>query len=69
MEKNMKYMLEIETAEDKIIFAEEVLRTLPFVKEVTPITSEKKTLADMFGKLKRGIDGLDYQKEMRNEWN
>jgi len=29
----------------------------------------KKTLAAHFGKLKRGIDGLEYQKEMRNEWD
>ncbi|MDR3297589.1 MAG: hypothetical protein LBS94_05080 [Prevotellaceae bacterium] len=26
----------------------------------------KKTLADIYGKLKRGIDGLEYQREMRN---
>ncbi|GHV66132.1 hypothetical protein FACS1894199_08920 [Bacteroidia bacterium] len=29
----------------------------------------KRTLADIYGKLKRGIDGLEYQKTMRNEWN
>jgi len=29
----------------------------------------KKTLASHFGKLKRGIDGLEYQKKMRDEWN
>ena len=28
----------------------------------------QKTLADMYGKLKRGIDGLAYQKAVRNEW-
>ena len=27
---------------------------------------EKKTLADIFGKLKRGLDGLEYQKAVRN---
>jgi hypothetical protein len=27
----------------------------------------KKTLADIYGKLKRGIDGLEYQKAMRSE--
>jgi hypothetical protein len=30
---------------------------------------KKKTLAVHFGKLKRGFDGLAYQKEIRNEWN
>jgi len=30
---------------------------------------EKKTLAMHFGTLKRGIDGLEYQKTIRNEWN
>ena len=29
----------------------------------------KKTLATHFGKLKRGLDGLEYQKMVRNEWN
>ena len=29
----------------------------------------RKTLGDIYGKLKRGIDGLEYQKMMRNEWN
>ena len=30
---------------------------------------KKKTLCSHFGKLKRGIDGLEYQKLVRNEWN
>jgi len=29
----------------------------------------RKTLAAHFGTLKRGFDGLEYQKEVRNEWN
>ena len=29
----------------------------------------KKTLAPHFGKLKRGLDGLEYQKMVRNEWD
>ena len=29
---------------------------------------EKKTLRKHFGKLKRGLDGLDYQKKVRDEW-
>ncbi|GHT02278.1 hypothetical protein AGMMS49525_05510 [Bacteroidia bacterium] len=28
----------------------------------------RKTLAAHYGKLKRGLDGLEYQKTMRNEW-
>jgi hypothetical protein len=33
-------------------------------------SSGKKTgLRKFVGKLKRGIDGLEYQKELRNEWD
>ena len=28
----------------------------------------KQTIAKHFGKLKRGIDGMEYQKSVRNEW-
>ncbi|MDR2086093.1 MAG: hypothetical protein LBP72_02840 [Dysgonamonadaceae bacterium] len=31
--------------------------------------SGKKTIAKHFGKLKRGIDGMEYQKSVRNEWD
>jgi uncharacterized protein YpbB len=31
-------------------------------------SNKRKTLADIYGKLKRGIDGVEYQKSMRNEW-
>ena len=48
-----------------------------------PITKEKvqkalsrlvekkkgKSLKKHFGKLKRGLDGLEYQKQVRNAWN
>ena len=31
---------------------------------------ERKTLADIYGKLKRGFDGLEYQKTARyGEWD
>lgn len=30
---------------------------------------KKGKMAKHFGALKRGIDGLAYQKELRNEWN
>jgi hypothetical protein len=49
------------------------------VKEVTPENinqllskikkPHKQTIAKHFGKLKRGIDGLEYQKAIRNEWH
>jgi len=29
----------------------------------------RRTLAAHFGKLKRGLDGLEYQKQVRNEWD
>ena len=31
--------------------------------------NKKKSLRKHFGKLKRGLDGLDYQKKVRNEWD
>ena len=30
---------------------------------------KKKNVAKHFGKLKRGIDGLEFQKVVRNEWD
>ena len=30
--------------------------------------TDKKNLRKHFGKLKRNIDGLDYQKQVRDEW-
>lgn len=30
--------------------------------------SGKKSLRKHFGKLKRNLDGLDYQKQVRDEW-
>lgn len=38
---------------------------------ITQLSTEKankKTLRQHFGKLKRGLDGLDYQKQVRDEW-
>jgi hypothetical protein len=32
-------------------------------------SSKKVGLRKFVGKLKRGLDGLAYQKEMRNEWD
>jgi len=36
-------------------------------KKVNP--EKKNKLAKHFGKLKRGIDGVQYQREIRDEWN
>lgn len=68
----MKYLLEIEieTEDDKTAFAEEVIRALPFVRGLTSVTEEKKkTFADIFGKFNWNVDGLEYQKAMRDEWD
>jgi len=43
---------------------EKALNTLK--KRATGI--EKKTLEKHFGVLKRGIDGLEFQKQIRNDW-
>jgi hypothetical protein len=32
-------------------------------------TGLKQGIAGSFGMLKRGLDGLKYQKSVRNEWN
>ena len=32
-------------------------------------SKSKKNVAKHFGKLKRNIDGISYQKSLRNEWN
>lgn len=32
-------------------------------------TKKKKTLRKHFGSLKRGLDGLAYQKKVRDEWD
>ncbi len=39
-------------------------------KAIEQLSAEnnKKSLKKHFGKLKRGIDGLDYQKKMRDAW-
>lgn len=41
------------------------------VKEALSMISKegkKKSLRKHFGKLQRGMDGVAYQKKMRNEW-
>jgi len=32
-------------------------------------TKAKKNPSSFFGKLKDGVDGLSYQKKLRDEWN
>jgi hypothetical protein len=48
------------------------------VKKITPENidellgkikkNRKQTIVEHFGKLKRGLDGMEYQKSVRNEW-
>ena len=51
----------------------EIKKTTPphKLKEIIAMlseTSNNKSLRKHFGKLKRGLDGLSYQKKVRNEW-
>ncbi len=39
------------------------------LKELLKKAPRKNTLRPFVGKLKRGLDGLNYQKEARNEWD
>ena len=39
------------------------------LQEILKATQKKKGLRQFLGKLKRNLDGLEYQKEVRNEWN
>jgi hypothetical protein len=48
--------------EDKAITAENIDELLSKIKK-----PRKKTLTEHFGKLKCGLDGLEYQKSMRSE--
>jgi hypothetical protein len=56
-----KKIMVIELKEIKPENVRELLRKI----KQTP----KKTLSGHFGKLKRGLDGLTYQKSVRNEWS
>jgi hypothetical protein len=47
---------------------EDVKKALDALRNEQQVPKEKN-LATHFGKLKRGIDGLKYQNEIRNEWN
>lgn len=48
----------------KPVTAEKVKQALAhFAKK-----GKKKSLRKHFGELKRGLDGIDYQKKVRNEW-
>jgi ribosomal protein L23 len=37
--------------------------------EIFETKTKNLSVKDFFGKLKRNIDGLEYQKSKRNEWN
>jgi len=57
---NLSMTIEIKTPVTK----EKVQQAIKQIAE----SSGKKGLRNHFGKLKRGIDGLEYQKQIRNEW-
>jgi hypothetical protein len=64
--KLLKYLVEVEAPYNNINNVDDSLNALPFVKNVTLVDSNV-TFKDLFGKLKRGIDGLQYQYEQRGE--
>jgi hypothetical protein len=64
--KCLKYLVEVEAPYNNINNVDDSLNALPFVKNVTLVDSNV-TFKDLFGKLKRGIDGLQYQYEQRGE--
>jgi hypothetical protein len=39
------------------------------LRELLKKAPRKHTLRAFVGKLKRGLDGMDYQNEARNEWH
>ncbi|WP_255076701.1 hypothetical protein [Lacihabitans sp. CCS-44] len=39
------------------------------IKKLLHSSPKKGNLKDFFGKLKRNIDGLEFQKKARNEWD
>lgn len=47
---------------------EEVIYQISNIVEKSK-TKKPKNLSKYFGKLKRGVDGLTYQKTIRNEWD
>jgi hypothetical protein len=53
---------------EKPITEEKVKKALAMIKKGNG-PKRQKNLAKHFGKLKRGIDGLTYQKKIRNEWD
>lgn len=44
-------------------------KILNAMKVITDTKNKNLALKDFFGKLKRNIDGLAYQKSKRDEWN
>jgi hypothetical protein len=47
---------------------EDVKKALAKLRSDQPIP-QGKNLVRHFGKLKRGLDGMEYQNEVRNEWD
>jgi|GEM_PF-452112 len=46
-----------------------IKKLMHLIYEKKEVPSKAKSLSSHLGKLKRGIDGLAYQKEIRNEWD
>jgi hypothetical protein len=64
--KKLKYVVEVESPYDYLNNVCETLCTLPMVNDVTLVGSDVQ-LKDFAGTLKRGLDGLQYQREQRGE--
>jgi hypothetical protein len=64
--KKLKYVVEVESPYDYLNNVCETLCTLPMVKDVTLVGSDVN-FKDLAGTLKRGLDGMEYQREQRGE--
>jgi hypothetical protein len=64
--QQLKYVVDVEAPYDDLDNICETLCTLPIVKDVTLVGSDVY-LSDFYGTLKRGLDGLQYQREQRGE--
>ena len=65
-QKNMRIMVyELKESDNLADLLEEIKRK----NREKEGKKEKKTLEKHYGCLKRGLDGLEYQKACRNEWN
>ncbi|MDR1975152.1 MAG: hypothetical protein LBQ31_10875 [Bacteroidales bacterium] len=69
LEKNLNFLLPYFDLAEK---GEEIVLQTSSNKNFKIIftpTKKLKTMSSHFGALKRGIDGLEYQKQLRDEWD